>query len=325
MRILFCIPTLGRGGAERQLSYLAPELVRLGDEVHVACLRGGAFRDGLAAAGVTLHEGGSLLRLMLKLKPDVVQTCLTRMDIVGGIAALLTRTPWVLREPSAPEAYASGWKNRLRRLLARRADAIVANSRQSGAPYVVRNGVPLAEIDAIATQRSGRNAVLFAGRMDAAKNPATLVAALQQLDVDYTAVFCGDGPCRPELERMAAGRVAFPGVVDDLWQRMKAADVVVSLSRCEGSPNVILEAMAAGCPLVVSDIAAHREILDDASALFVPADDAAAAARAIRETLTSPEEAAKRARAARARVEEMSVERMGREFREVYERIRRRG
>jgi glycosyltransferase involved in cell wall biosynthesis len=56
--------------------------------------------------------------------------------------------------------------------------------------------------------------------------------------------------------------------------------------------------MACGCPLVVSDIPAHREFLDERSALLVPPTDAAALARAIGDVLDHPAEA--RARAARA-------------------------
>lgn len=314
MRILFCIPTLEIGGAERQLSYLAPELARLGDEVHVACTRGGPFRERLN--GIKIHDARNLVRLMRRLKPDVVQTCLTRMDVLGGAAALLTRTPWVLREAST--RYPKTWRNILRRAVGRRASAIVANSREGAAywrtHHVIPNGVPLAEIDR--TAAGVRSSVLFAGRMDEGKNVRTLLAALQQLDVDAT--FCGDGPCRAELQRIAGERIAFPGYVDDLWARMKGAGAVVSLSRFEGSSNVVLEAMACGTPLVVSDIASHRELLGDGGALFVPCDDAAAAAHAIRETLASPDAAAARARAARARVEPLSVEAMARAYREVY-------
>jgi len=63
---------------------------------------------------------------------------------------------------------------------------------------------------------------------------------------------------------------------------MKTASVSVSVSHVEGMPNAVIEAMAARCPLVVSEIPQHREILDDASARFVPLDDARATADAIR-------------------------------------------
>jgi glycosyltransferase involved in cell wall biosynthesis len=115
--------------------------------------------------------------------------------------------------------------------------------------------------------------VLYAGRMDAGKNVEGVLAALSHLGdaVPFVAVICGDGPRRPRLERMAcemgiAHRTVFKGYVDNLWELLRRADAFVSLSRFEGCPNVVLEAMACGCPLIVSDIPAHREMLDERSA-----------------------------------------------------------
>src|SRR5215216_4989655 len=98
MRILYTIPTLGYGGAERQLSYLAAELAARGHEVHVASSRGGANLRRVKSAGAEWHHLGGvchsdpvilyrLLRLIRRLRPDVVQTILTPMDILGGTAA----------------------------------------------------------------------------------------------------------------------------------------------------------------------------------------------------------------------------------------------
>jgi glycosyltransferase involved in cell wall biosynthesis len=339
MKILHCIPTVGYGGyggAERQISYLAPALVKRGHEVHVASAQRGVFEARLIDGGVTLHDVGGrgnhdlrifwkLLRLMAALRPDVVQTNLPQMDVFGGLAALLTRTPWIVRESSAAPSYRRGSKSGLRRLLGRAASAIVSNSREGDAYWraartrrVIANGVPLEEIGAAAAEG---NVVLFAGRMDEGKNAATLVDALNLLDVDFTAALCGDGPQRRALERKAGPRIEFAGWVGDLWERMRRAAVVVSLSRFEGCSNVVLEAMACGTPLVVSDIAAHRELLGDDGALFVDADDPAAAAAAIAATLRDRGFAQARARAARARAVRCSVDETARLYEEVYRAI----
>jgi len=98
---------------------------------------------------------------------------------------------------------------------------------------------------------------------------------------------------------------------------MKRAGVFASLSRFEGSPNAVMEAMVCGCPLVLSDIAAHRELAGDGGAWFVPPDDAAAAAAAIREALASPPAADTRARAA-----QWSVGSMARRYEEIYLALR---
>jgi glycosyltransferase involved in cell wall biosynthesis len=352
MRLLYTIPTLGHGGAERQLSYLAAELSAMGHEVHVASSRGGVNLVRMRSAGVEWHRlGGAshsdplifyrLLRLMRRLRPDVVQTILTPMDIMGGAAALLTRTRWVLRESSSAPLYGAGLRHRVRHSLARMADAVVSNSAggdaywrsAEGAPalHVIPNAVPFGEVGAGAvvarTTEPGfgpdTKVVLYAGRMDAGKNVEGVLAALARVaaEVPWVALVCGDGPSRPHLERMAhelgiADRVVFKGYVDNLWELMSRADAFVSLSRFEGCPNVVLEAMASGCPLVVSDIPAHREILDERSARFADPDDVAKAAAEIKETLTFGDGG--RARVARALAAGRPVEATARLYEQLY-------
>ena len=353
MRLLYCIPDLGHGGAERQLSYLASELAREGHEVHLASRRGGPNLERMLAAGVVWHRLGGLCNrdpviffklvgLIRKLRPDVVQTILTPMDILGGAAALLTRTRWVLRESSSAPLYAAGLRHRLRTALGRLADAVVSNSAggydywrpaREGRPLcVIPNAVPLDEIEASDPARAdgfafgpGEKVVLYAGRMDEGKNVENVITALARIadDVPFAAVVCGDGPRRRRAERLArelgvAHRVVFTGYVSNLWDLMKRADALVSLSRFEGCPNVVLEAMACGCPLVVSDIPAHREILDERGALFVDPDSPEEAARALKATLLYGDSARRRAGAARARAAEQTVEASARLYEQTY-------
>lgn len=369
MRLLYCITDLGQGGAERQLSYLAAELSRAGHEVHVATCHGGPNLERMVAAGVVWHrlvgDDGrgraglfGLLRLvrafvaffrlvglMRKLRPDVVQTILAPMDMLGGAAALLTRTPWVLKESSSALAYTIDWKYWFRFAFGRLSDAVVANS-EGGYEYwraargsrplqLIPNGIPLGEI---AESGSGRvsgfefgpeeKVVLYAGRVDIGKNVEDLIAALALIygEVPFAAVICGDGTHLRRVERMArelgiADRVVFTGYVGNLWSLMKRADAFVSMSRCEGRPNVVLEAMACGCPLIVSDIPAHREILDERTALFAGPDDLEETASALKATLLRGDEARRRAHAARVRVSGWSVEKMARLYEETYTRL----
>jgi glycosyl transferase family 4 len=96
--VLHCIPTMGGGGAERQLTYLAAELVRIGWRVHVAVTRRGPNWARLERSGAIIHEvpaRGSydarvflrLRRLIADIKPDVVQVWLLQLEILGGLAA----------------------------------------------------------------------------------------------------------------------------------------------------------------------------------------------------------------------------------------------
>lgn len=363
MKLLYCIPDLEHGGAERQLSYLAAELSRMGHEVHVASRRGGPNLDRLKSAGVTWHPLGAagnqsravffalirklaiffeVVRLIRRLRPDIVQTILAPMDMLGGAAALLTRTRWVLKECSSAPLYATDRRFWFRYAFGRLSDVIVSNSaggydywlpaREARPLHVIPNAVPLDEIAGSDAGRAGglafgpdEKVVLYAGRIDHGKNAEGVIAALARIagEVPFTAVICGDGPRRPHLERMArelgvAHRVVFTGYVDYLWSLMKRADALVSLSKFEGCPNVVLEAMACGCPLVVSDIPAHREILDERSALFAGPDDPEGAAAALRETLLFGDAARRRAHEARARAARQPVEATARLYEQLY-------
>jgi glycosyltransferase involved in cell wall biosynthesis len=104
--------------------------------------------------------------------------------------------------------------------------------------------------------------------------------------------------------------------VDNLWDLMSCADAFVSLSRFEGCPNAVLEAMACGCPVVVSDIPAHREMLDESSARFADPDDTAKAAAELKATLMSGDGG--RARVARALAAGRPVEATARLYEQLY-------
>src|SRR5258708_16637088 len=101
MRVLHCIGGLGGGGAERQVSYLSKELLRRGVDVHIAYRHGGHNLNGIQESGATLHELWgrnnydplllcSLVKLVRRVKPDLIQTWLLQMDVLAGLAAVLT-------------------------------------------------------------------------------------------------------------------------------------------------------------------------------------------------------------------------------------------
>jgi glycosyltransferase involved in cell wall biosynthesis len=118
--------------------------------------------------------------------------------------------------------------------------------------------------------------VVSVGRLIDIKNPAALIDAFA-LDGSGGGrlVFVGEGPLRGQLENRVAdlglrGKVDFTGLVgrDEVYRRVAAADVVVSVSYGEGMPVAVLEAMACSKPVVLSDIEPHREIASDVD--FIP-------------------------------------------------------
>lgn len=127
--------------------------------------------------------------------------------------------------------------------------------------------VDLEESDRPRPASDGRVCVLAVGRLDAYKQIERLIAAVPRLPPAYEVVVIGDGPARPALvrlaERIAVGhRVRLLGWLpeQELLSWYRRADVLASLSSQESFGLTLLEAGAAGCPVVASDIPAHREI-----------------------------------------------------------------
>src|SRR5208283_2540348 len=103
-----------------------------------------------------------------------------------------------------------------------------------------------------------------------------------------------------------------------IWAIMKKASVFVSLSTSEGCPNAVMEAMVCGCPLVISDIPAHRELLDESCALFVNPSDVRQTADAIIQIFDDSEAAKKRALIAKQKTIDWSITEMARNYENVY-------
>lgn len=359
MRILYLIPSFAGGGAERQFVYTVSVLATLGVDVHVAHVHGGPNLPLLNDTGVELHRircSGNhdpvifvnMVRLMWRLKPQIVHTWLLQMDVFGGMAARFLDIPWVLSERSSPRMYENGWKFRLRRAIGSRATAIVANS-NSGLSYwpeamqrfpsrVIRNALPVDDLLARACEPEvleGITAddplIVFAGRYTSEKN---LPVLLKALDIALTrfptakALLFGDGPSGGDLVAIRStlatgGRIFIRPYSDHLAYWMRRAAVFVSISRYEGTPNTVIEAAVCGSPLVVSDIPGHREILDSSAALFVPCDSVATIADALSVTLGDPIAAACRAKLARSRFLEWSPDRIARQYIDLYQNILR--
>lgn len=355
MRLVHLIPSLIGGGAEHQLTHLAGALAAAGHETHVAFVFRGVYLDHLARSGCALHELRAsrachpllpvqTLSLLGRLRPDVAHTWLTHMDVGAGPSAALLGIPWVMSERSSARAYPPSPINRLRLAAGSRATLIAANS-PGGVAYwrsngvdgsrveLVPNYVPIGDIRAASAIDDGRLAgddevILHMARLSPEKNAGVLVRAFPDVvraRPRARLVFCGDGPLSAPLAAQAAAlglrdRVLFADFVPDPARWLKRASAVVTVSSFEGCPGSVLEAMAAGIPLIVSDIGAHRALLSDAAALFVADDDPRAVATAIVDTLRDRAAADARAARARAGLADRSLQDVTNAYLRVYEK-----
>jgi glycosyltransferase involved in cell wall biosynthesis len=138
--------------------------------------------------------------------------------------------------------------------------------------------------------------ILSVGRLSTEKGHADLLAALRLLlrdrpQVAIRLILVGDGIERTALERAAAApdlasSIIFTGQCSNVWPYYALADVFVLPSHSEGSPNALLEAMAAGVPIVACKVGGVPETVDDgSSALLVPSSEPAAMASALARVL----------------------------------------
>jgi glycosyltransferase involved in cell wall biosynthesis len=227
----------------------------------------------------------------------------------------------------------------LERRLARASDGLIFESAWSERIYRDRAGQPICPVRVIPNGLLPRDFVehrpapdaadiVFVGELRPVKGIDILLDALARLsDRRLSALIVGDGPQREALRQQAAqlglsDRVTFPGAMPALTAFNRGRMLVVP-SRAESFPYIVLEAAAAGIPLITTDVGGIPEIVgtrDDTS--LVPPDDASALADAIKLVIEDPSAAKARARALRKRVAaSFTVERMARDVVSFYDAV----
>jgi glycosyltransferase involved in cell wall biosynthesis len=312
------------------------------------------FRDAAALC--------ALVRLMRRERPDVVHTHMAKAGTLGRLAAGWVRRPRTVHtyHGTVFEHYFSPPKARFflaaERALARRTGTLIALSPalkedlvrlrigRPGQIEVIPLGVevePFAEAEGRAFRRElgieeAVPLVGIVGRLTAVKNhelflrAAVLVGAARP-DVRFAVV--GDGERRGELERAAAGlglggRIDFTGWRSDMPGVYAGLDVLALTSLNEGTPMTVLEAMAAGKPVVAVDVGGMADILDDGMTGYLVKKDAAggadsALAARLLELLGDKPRAEEMGRAGRARIRERhSPDRLAGALVEIYRNVR---
>lgn len=215
--------------------------------------------------------------------------------------------------------------------------------------HLVPSGVELVPLRQVADRGAARRAVadanlslemvpdaplvVFTGRLEEQKGLADLVAAwdlFSRKQPNARAWMIGDGPFRETLYELIVDRglhhqMFLPGAFDDVAGVLTAADLFVQPAHAAGSSLALLEAMAAGVPIIATDIPAHRELLaHEEHALLVPPHDPPALVAAIERLLVDERLAERLVTAARARVEARhSIEQAADRYLEIIEHAMR--
>lgn len=211
-------------------------------------------------------------------------------------------------------------------------DALALVRDHLGGEYdLLFNGVETSEIAAVEPLRSasGRPAIFFLGRHEERKGLEVLLAAFARLDLDVELWVAGEGPDTHRLRSLHDGddRIAWLGRIDeaDKVARLRGASVFCAPSlHGESFGVVLIEAMAAGTPVVASALDGYRNVAtDDVDSVLVPPGDVDALAGALRRVLADHHLADRLVRAGDQRADHFAMSRLADEYVALYEAIAR--
>ena len=358
-RILQIIPSLDQAGAEKQMSLLARGLSRHEYDLHVCALtRGGPLLAGLVQAGVPVTVIGKRWRLdpracwqlkrhVAALRPDLIHTWMFAANAYGCAAAKAAGVNCLVAGQRCVDPWKGWGQLAVDRYVARYSRRVVVNS-PAVRDFYVHHGLPAEKIRVIpngvaAARPTGTThrqllgelglpddsrLVGLIGRLWPQKRVKDAIWATDLLKVirhDVHLLVIGDGPHGDRLRRFRdqariRDKVHFLGHRGDVDRFLPHLEVLWSTSGYEGQSNAVLEAMAAGLPVVATDVPGTRDlVLPQKTGYLVPVGDRADFARWTNVLLDDAKLAERLGRAGQQRVrDEFSVEKMVQRHAELY-------
>jgi glycosyltransferase involved in cell wall biosynthesis len=338
LRVCFLAGTLGQGGAERQLFYLLKTLREQGATVQLLTLTRGEFWEApIAELGVDVRWVGqtqsravrlaTIIRQVKAFRPDILQSQHFYTNLYAAVAArvLGVREIGALRCDGASEVAEHG---RALGTLSLRWPRVIAANSQAAIDYAVQAGrsktslffLPNA-IDATQFFAHNGNAkpsdgivrLLTAGRLEEQKRVDRLIRVLAELrrqsSIPFRAAIAGDGPLRSQLERQAeeaglSDLIEFRGLVREMKTAYHQADIFLLTSDFEGTPNVVLEAMASGLPVLATNVGGVPDVIEHGvTGLLTAPQSETEFISQLRQLIEQPQMREQLGQAARARIE----------------------
>jgi L-malate glycosyltransferase len=359
VRVLLVVDSLEVGGAERHVVDLASALHRKGYEVEVACSIAGGLSKPLEEAGVpvrpltrrlvkrrvSLAYARGIRKLLREGRFDLVHAHIYASAVAAAIATRGTGLPVVITEHTEA-SWQNRWARRCSQWTYRRARRIISVSTPIERRLIERDGVPPQLVtlipnavipasgnppdlaDTLPDGWSEGPLVGVVARLQPEKGVATFLKAAahaSKVSPEVRFLVVGDGPLREELLDLVGRvglreRVRFLGYRADARALTGLLDVLVVPSLTEGSPLIVLEAMAAGVPVVASAVGGiPDQVRHGVEGILVPPDDPDALAGALGALLGDPAHAHRLGEAGRRRTEnEFSHEALVRRIEAVY-------
>lgn len=359
-RICYVIPSLNVGGTERQVLHLIEGLSPDFEQRVVCTYEPGVWasraRRDAEVVGLGIRSGWDprgflrLLREFRSFKPDVVQTFLFGFDYAANVAARRAGVAVVISSRRERATWRRPRHLWLQRRANRLVDAIVVNSHAVAEYAAAQEGEQLDRYtivyNAVAAGADSEDEkdvriqltvpesaplVGMVANFSPDKDHELFIAmaeAVRQRRPDAHFVLIGDGPRRAAIQRLVVDRgiadaFRFVGSEDEIGRYYRAMDVVVLCSRTEGLPNVLLEAMVRGRPVVAASVGGIPEIVSDrVTGRLIASRTPDDFAEAVLEILEHPGEAEQMGqRAAIYTRDRFSPEVMTRAYRTLYTRL----
>jgi glycosyltransferase involved in cell wall biosynthesis len=344
VRVCFLIDQLYNAGTETQLVALIRNLDRSRVQPYLALLDGEAeysraleppscpvIRLGLKNLGNPAAIGALLgfHRFLRRERIDVLQVYFLDSTYFGVLAGRLAGVRSIVRTRNNNNYWMTLKHRILGRLINRLVTMTVCNSEAGRqgvladerpdpeSVTVIENGVDLERFAHIPTfepnQHNGRpRRIGMVANLRPVKGIDVFLRAAARVAPecpDVTFHVAGDGPQRPELEKMIAelglaGRCHLHGLVDDIPSFLADLDIALLSSRAEGTPNAVLEYMAAGRPIVATSVGGVASIVShDVEGWLVPPESPESLASAVVALLNDPARASRLAGAGRQRAQ----------------------
>jgi glycosyltransferase involved in cell wall biosynthesis len=353
-KITFFIPSLEGGGAEKVFVNLVNYISSKDYQVDLILVnKKGEYCDQVSknvrVIDLELFRSWKsifpLIHYLKKEKPRVLISSLDHVNIIAIIAKKLARVQSrvIIRQANYFSASASRKIRSLANIFYKKADRIIAVSKGVKSDLIQNLKIKESKIETVynpinvegISKKSEEKVVsdfidndskiiLAVGSFEKQKNFSGLIRAFEILSKkrpDIKLVILGEGSLRLDLESLVeelslGDKVLLPGFVDNPYKYMKRADVFVLSSINEGLPNVILEAMACGTPIVSTNCpSGPKEILKGGEyGILVDLDNPDSLAKAIDKTLDNPIESEKLIN----RAKDFSIDKIGKEYLKLF-------
>lgn len=345
IRICFMIDNLTRAGVETQLVRIINQLDRSKIDPHLCILASRTdyaasllpddcpvYWLGLSSMRhpSALYYAWKLARFLRRNRIDVLHVDLPGSTLFGIPVGWLARVPYLLRTRRDMGYWMGPIDQWTGRLYSHLVDMTITNCRTCRESVVeverarpesiaiLKNDIDLGQFREIPTSlpagRNGKPRVIgMVANLRPEKAPEVLVEAARRIverHLDVVFRIAGEGHLRTELEKQVealglSGRFELPGHVVDVPRFLSELDIAVLCSNTEGLPNVLVEYMAAGRPVVATRVGGTEELIDDGvHGLLVPPGDPKSLAEAIERLLNDRRFATRLATAGRSHVEE---------------------